>query len=308
MKVLVTGADGFVGLWMIQRLADDGHEIVAAVRPGCAVPSGVRWVELELRNDESVRRMADVAADAVVHLAAVASGADAREDPGEAWEVNAAGTARLLEALGTAREAGRGDPQVLVVSTGEVYGGGAARPRVETDALLPCSPYAASKVGAETAALEVGRRTGLRVVIVRAFPHTGRGQDHRFVIPFFARRLQEAKRSGDATVRVGNLEPVRDFLHVSDVVEAYTLLLTRGVPGEIYNVASGRGVSIREVFERIAALVGAAASAETDPRLTRRSDIPYLVGNAEKLRLATGWSPRVDLDTALEEVVRAEAD
>jgi GDP-4-dehydro-6-deoxy-D-mannose reductase len=311
MRVLVTGADGFVGTRLVRRLLGDGHEVVGAVQRGAprrlspAEQARVEWLPLELATIDSVRRVAGARYDAVVHLAAVASGAEAAGDPGHAWAINAAGTARLAQVLVENKE--QADPVVLIVSTGEVYGR-ASGPRRETDPVAPCSPYAASKAGAELAALEAWRRAGLRVVVARAFPHTGAGQDTRFVVPAFIGRLRVAQQAGAPVIKVGNLAPVREFLHVDDVVEAYVRLLGHGRPGEIYNVASGEGISIRELLERLAALVGVQAVAEVDPRLVRSGDIPCLLGDATKLRSATGWAPRHTLEETLADVVHAQAD
>src|SRR5205807_4492018 len=115
----------------------------------------------------SVRALIDRPLDAVVHLAAMASGGDALKDPVGAWEVNATGTARLAE-LVARRHAGSGGPLFLLASTGEVYGVGEGRARLETDAVVPVSPYAASKAGGELALQEIGRRTGLRSIVARA--------------------------------------------------------------------------------------------------------------------------------------------
>ncbi|HEX2646453.1 MAG TPA: GDP-mannose 4,6-dehydratase [Candidatus Dormibacteraeota bacterium] len=322
MKVLVTGADGFVGRWLVRRLLEDGHTVYGAVRPGQSPPpvppaadltaaehAAVRWLPLELGEAESVRRAVDLPYDAVIHLAAVASGSDALRDPGYAWTVNAAGTARIVHVLGEARRAERADPVVLVISTSEVYGRAPeARPRRETDPVLPCSPYAASKLGAEVAALEAWRRTGLKILIARAFAHTGPGQDTRFVVPAFAERLRVAKRVHAPVVKVGNLEPVREFLHVRDVVDAYVRLVERGEPGETYNVASGEGVSLHAVFDRLLRLMGVHVIPETDPEFVREGDILHLVGDARKLRATTGWAPRYALDETLRDVLNAQAD
>jgi GDP-4-dehydro-6-deoxy-D-mannose reductase len=333
MKVLVTGADGFVGRWLIRRLLNDGREVYAGVRPVAAPASGgggggsgganagggaqdleaaehaaVRWLPLELTDQESVRRAVDLPYDAVVHLAAVASGLEAARDPGYAWAVNAAGTARIAQVLAQAKGEGRADPLVLVVSTSEVYGCGEHRPRRETDPLAPCSPYAATKAGAELAALEAWRRAGLRVVVARPFAHTGPGQDARFVIPALAQRLKFAKRIGAPVVKVGNLEPVREFLDVRDVVDAYARLLVRGQPGEIYNVAAGQGIGLEQLFFRLAELAGVRAIPEVDPELMRRADIAHLVGDGSKLSAATGWAPRHSLDETLRDVLDAQAN
>lgn len=322
MKVLVTGADGFVGRWLARRLLEDGHTVYGAVRPGQTPPpvpptadltpaerDAVRWLPLELDDADSVRRTVDLPYDAVIHLAAVSSGTDASRDPGYAWTINAAGTARIADVLGDAKRAERVDPVVLVVSTGEVYGHALeTRLRRETDPAAPSSPYAASKLGAEIAALEAWRRTGLKVIVARAFAHTGPGQDTRFVVPAFAERLRFAKRVHAPVVKVGNLEPVREFLHVRDVIDAYVRLVARGVPGETYNVASGEGVSLETLFAKLATLLGVRVIHEADPELARAGDILHLVGDASKLRAATGWAPRYSLDATLRDVLDAQAD
>ncbi len=312
MRLLVTGADGFVGRHLVRRLARDGHRIGAACRQGAAPVdwggADVTVLPLELTDDRSVREAAEFGPDAVVHLAAVASNPEALADPGLAWTVNAAGTARLAEALVRQREKAGVEGRLLVVSSGEVYGPGPAAARRETDAVAPASPYAASKVGAELAGLEVWRRTGLPVTVTRSFTHTGPGQDGRFVLPAFAARLLEARASGTRRVRTGNLAPVRDLLDVRDVVEAYVLLLRSGEPGEIYNVSRGEGVSVGELFRMLAELIGARADPEPDPALARRNDIPHLVGDSTKLRRATGWAPARTLQQTLRGLVDAEAD
>jgi GDP-4-dehydro-6-deoxy-D-mannose reductase len=314
MKVLVTGADGFVGRHLLRRLVGEGHEVTAARRPGGAdLPIAdttllsLRWLSLELADPASVAAVAGHAADAVVHLAAVSSNADALRDPDEAWTVNALGVVRLLGALGARRVAGLADPLVLLISSAEVYGLGESRPRREHDPPAPLTPYAASKAAAEIAGLEAWRRTGLRVIIARPFQHTGPGQTTRFVLPAFAERLRGARASGAPTVPTGNLTPVRDFLDVRDVVAAYLLLLQSGTPGATYNVARGEGATLGSLFARLAELLGVQVEPVPDPVLARRADIPHLVGDAGRLRHETGWAPVHTLDDMLRDLADAEA-
>lgn len=313
MKVLVTGADGFVGRHLVRRLLRDGHRVGAAVRAD--VPAVAEWhaapvtrLPFELTDGHSIESALEYGPDAVVHLAAVASNREAWSDPGQAWVVNAAGTARLAEALAR-RNANAGTEAVLlVVSSGEVYGAGETVPRVESDPVRPQSPYAASKLGGEVAALEVWRRTGLTAIVARPFTHTGPGQPTRFVLPAFAARLSQARARGDKEVPTGNLEPVRDLLDVRDVVEAYVALLRKGRAGEVYNISRGEGQSVRDMFYRLAKLVGVEAEPRPDPELTRARDLPYLVGNSSKLREATGWAPAISLDAMLRGLVDAQTD
>jgi GDP-4-dehydro-6-deoxy-D-mannose reductase len=315
VKVLVTGADGFVGRHLVQRLIETGHEVTAASRPSVSPESwlrdqwrqAVRVVPFELTDSASVRAAIGNPLDAVVHLAAVASVREARDDPGKAWVVNAAGTARLVNALLSIRDVPEQDPVVLIVSSAEVYGKGDHLPRTEHDPLRPQSPYAASKVGAEVAALEAWRRAGLRVLIARPFTHTGPGQRPPYVVPSFVERLLAAKAGSSNRIPTGNLEPVRDLLDVRDVVEAYLGLLAAGLPGETYNIARGEGITLGELFRRVAALLGVEAEPVSDPALVRPEDIPHLVGDATKLRRATGWSPTITLEQTVRDMVDAQA-
>jgi GDP-4-dehydro-6-deoxy-D-mannose reductase len=269
--------------------------------------SDVPNLSLELLDRDSIDRATSESWDAVIHMAAVSSGTQAHKDPMKTWEVNALGTACLAYGLGQAKLAG-GDPLFLLVSTAEVYGAGSEERRVETDPVQPVSPYAASKLAAEIACLEVHRRTGLRVVVARPFPHIGAGQDTRFVVPAFLERIRFAKKINAPVVKVGRVDPVREFMHVSDVVIAYTLLIEKGAPGGIYNVACGRATSVRDLFFMLSDAVQHRVIPEGDHELIRPVDIPYLVGDSSKLRAETGWEPSISLEQTIREIVDAEAN
>ena len=309
MKVLVTGADGFAGRYLVRELVDRGHAVLAAIRPGGASPWPVAWpvtpVPFELLDSASVSAALAQPVDAIVHLAALASNAEARREPGAAWTLNAAGTARVAEAAAAQRDGGRG-PRLLAVSSGEVYGA-AEGLLAEDREPLPLSPYAASKLGAEIAVRAVARRTGLDVMIVRPFTHTGPGQLTTYFVPAMLERLRAAKRAGTRAIRVGNLAPVRDMIDVRDVVRAYALLLERGEPGATYNVARGEGIALSELFRRMARAVGVDAVPEPDPELLRAGDLPSLIGDPSRLRQATGWAPAISLDQTLADMLDAEA-
>jgi len=317
MNVLVTGADGFVGSWLVRRLVDEGHAVTGTFRPDedhrerrfeAAVRDRVAWVPLELADDDSVRRTATGSWDAVVHLAAVSWVSVAERSPGRAWNENAGGTARLARVLGDAVRAGDADPLVLVVSSVEVYGPGSPAPRREVESPAPVSAYAASKVGAEVAAQQEWRRTGLRIVIARPSPHTGRGQHERAFVPRYARRVLTARRLRAPAIATGLLDGVRDFMHVSDAVDAYTRLLTAGVPGDVYNVSSGEPVRLEDVVLRLCALADWKPILEVDAADVRADAVPHLVGDSTKLRSVTGWTPRRTLDETLQEVLDAQTD
>lgn len=312
-RLLVTGADGFVGRWLVRAARAAGTPVVAAILPGATVPAEwqssardtapVDVVPADLLDDDAVQRLADRRPDAVVHLAAIASGAEARKNPDAALAVNATATTLLAALLATTSR-----PRFLFVSTGEVYGAGHTAPITESAPTDPGSPYAVSKAGAEAALHSIWQRTGLPVVVARAFPHTGPGQSVTYVLPALAARLRDAKATGAHTITAGNLGAIRDFLDVRDVVRAYLLLLEKGVPGEAYNVASGIGHRLSDCFGMLARLIDVDARVEQDASLLRPGDIPVLIGDSGKLRAATGWTPEISFERTLQDLVNAQAD
>ena len=170
----------------------------------------------------------------------------------------------------------------------------------ESTPLRPRSPYARTKAAAEALG-EAAARDGLDVVRVRAFNHTGAGQADAFVVSSFARQVAAIRARRQAPVmRVGNLESVRDFLHVDDVLDAYRALLDPSVPADVYNVAGGVATSIQTLLDRLIELASIAPTIETDPERFRPTD--WLVGDATRLRKATGWQPRIPFEAILREL------
>jgi GDP-4-dehydro-6-deoxy-D-mannose reductase len=142
------------------------------------------------------------------------------------------------------------------------------------------------------------------VVIARSFSHTGPGQDARFVYPSFAGQIAAAERAGgEACLHVGDLSPVRDFLDVRDVVRAYRVLMARGESGAIYNVCSGRPLTIRGGLEILLQAARRPIAVHPDPQRMRPADIPYLVGDGGRLRAATGWRPEIRIEDTLRELL-----
>jgi GDP-4-dehydro-6-deoxy-D-mannose reductase len=287
MRVFVTGASGFVGRRLVPRLRASGHLALGADR------------EVDItRPDLLGPALEGFAPDAIIHLAAMSSVAQSWRQPGLCYQLNFLGTRCLLA---TAREF---CPQarILLIGSADQYAPSRAESRGldEQTPLRPRSPYARTKAAAELLG-ELHAAEGLDVVRIRAFNHTGAGQSDRFVASAFARQLAEI-RAGvrPPRMRVGNLDSVRDFLHVDDVIEAYRGLLAPSVPADVYNVASGRGASIRSILDDLVEISGVSPQIEIDPARWRETD--WLVGDASKLRRATGWRPRLPLETILEEL------
>jgi len=238
----------------------------------------------------------------VYHLAAVSHVGESWADPERTWRVNTEGTLHVLRACLDA-----GVARVLVVGSAEEYGpvDKDALPITEDAPLRPVSPYSASKVGAEFLALQSFLGEGLPTLRVRAFNHTGPGQSPGFLIPALAGRIAAAEHEGRDEVAVGATDPVRDITDVRDIVRAYRLLVERGVPGEVYNVCRGEGVSVAEVAQQLLALAKRPLRLTVDPELVRPVDVPRLIGSPTKLNEATGWEPEIPLARTLADVLDA---
>jgi GDP-4-dehydro-6-deoxy-D-mannose reductase len=301
MRVLVTGASGFVGRHLLDALRAGGHETIAAGGPHDATP----FVQLDILDAAAVQRVVDDAkSDAIVHLAGQAFVPQSITDPLGTLRVNATGTANLLEAARAYRDRSGVAVRVLVISSAEIYGihRPDRMPLDENAVPRPANPYAASKVAAETYALTWARSYKLDVLVARPFNHIGPGQDARFAVPSFAQQLAEIAAGAPPVMKVGNLEAQRDFLDVRDVVAAYVLLVANARPGEVYNICSGQPVAIREVLRQLITIAHVPVEVRDDPDRMRPSDLPILSGDATKLRAATGWAPAFTLAASLRDI------
>lgn len=291
MRAFLTGGSGFVGGFLRAHLGASGDEVsVLDDRLDLGDPAAV----VELAAGLSAARP-----DVIYHLAALTHVGRSWEDPASTMRVNALGTLAVLEA---ARRLSV-PPRVLLISSAEVYGSGSGIPITEEAPLAPVTPYAASKVAAEYLGLQAFLGRGLEVVRARPFNHVGPGQGDAFVVSALARRIVEAERSGGGSIAVGNLAAARDFTDVRDVVRAYRMLATDGVPGEAYNVCSGSARTIQELFEILISYAKEPVETHEDPDLFRPVDVPVLVGDATKLRALCGWMPEIEIDSTLEAVL-----
>jgi len=255
--------------------------------------------EVDVTNPVAIQAaLAKHAPEAIVHLAALSSVATSWREPHLCYRQNFVGTRSLLAAAHSACP----DARVLLIGSADQYAATtpAAEPIDETTPLRPRSPYARTKAAAELLGAAAARR-GQNVVRVRAFNHTGAGQPDLFVVSNFARQVARIRLGHQEPImRVGNLESVRDFLHVDDVLDAYLALLDPSVPAATYNIASGRSTSIQEILDRLIEIADIDPRVERDPDRWRETD--WLVGDASRLRQATGWQPKISLETILVEL------
>jgi GDP-4-dehydro-6-deoxy-D-mannose reductase len=311
MRVLITGITGFAG----SHLA----EYLLAEHPEVEIYGTYRWrsrmdniehlgqtfelLECELRDMSSVHQaVAKARPDAIFHLAAQSFVPSSWSAPSDTILSNLSGQINLFEAV---RALGL-DPVIQIACSSEQYGMVLPDevPIKETNPLRPLSPYAVSKVGQDFLGYQYFQSYGLKVVRTRGFNHTGPRRGDVFVNSNFARQVARIELGlAPAVIRVGNLDAVRDFTDVRDMVRAYWLAATRARPGEVYNIATGVGITIRELLERILALASVEVRIETDPARLRPSDVEVLIGDSSKFRADTGWEPRVPFEQTLRDTL-----
>ncbi len=330
--VLVTGAAGFVGRWLVADLLAAGCRVIGLdlVRDPSAPPAQIgpfrlaggdeasrtgfryqgdtgQWVlePCSLVDAEAVRELVNqVRPGTIYHLAAQSSAAASFGDPRGTFAVNVSGTLNLLEAVRALPEAEW--PKLLAVGSAEEYGpqGDSPVPLTEDAPVQPVSPYGVSKVTQTLLCQQYHNCFDLPAIATRSFSHTGPGHDPRFAFPSFARQIATAEAGQrDPVLAVGNLSAVRDFLDVRDVIRAYRLLVAHGESGQVYNVCSGHPLTIQEGLEILLAQARFPLEVTPDPDRQRPSDIPYLVGDGRKLRRRTGWSPERKIATTLGELL-----
>ena len=296
-RALITGATGFVGRILAAHLEARDWEVV---RVGFPPDETARLCDV--RDPENIAKVLDGVGEIshVFHLAAIAFVPDAMRDPTLAMDVNLLGTVRLASALLERHPKAR----LLNVTSSEVYGPPQRLPIDESHPLAPVNPYAISKTAADQYCAYLAKATDLDVVCARPFNHSGPGQSNSFVLSSFACQVADIEAGrGEPVLNVGNLEAARDFLHVNDVVRAYELLALKGRPGEAYNIASGRAISISRAVEVLLQSSRVPIEVRQDPQCMRPVDVPELYGSHEKLSQNTGWEPETPFENILQDLL-----
>lgn len=298
---LVTGAAGFAGSHLIERLARGGVPVVAWHRPGGGQPTdvaGVTWNAVDLRDRQAVERaLVGIAPETVYHCAGAPHVGRSWDRTFETFDTNVRCTHHLLEALRALHSRAR----VVITSSAMVYAG-SLHALNEQSAVQPASPYAVSKIAQEMIALEDAG--DLSVCVARSFNHFGPRQTPGFVTSDFARRIADIEAGLFAPeISVGNLEARRDLTDVRDTVRAYHLIAERGVPGRIYNVCSGRTVVIGELLDLMLARARVPIVIRTDPKRLRPIDQPIVLGDNGLIGRELGWAPEIPLEQTLDDVL-----
>ena len=301
--VLVTGAAGFVGSHLLELLEQDDTDIVAWKRPGTdpLVPGRRGRGDTVERHDRAggAAAVAATRPAAVYHLAGAAHVGDSWRYTRETFAGNVLASHHLYDGL---RRAGL-RPRVLVTLSATIYTP-LDRAITEHDPVRPTSPYGTSKLAQEMLSFRAWEDDGLPALLARSFNHMGPRQAPSFVAPSIARQIALIEAGARPPVlTLGNLDPRRDLMDVRDTVRAYRAMMQSAAPGVPYNVCSGRAVAIREVVELFVAHARVPVRVEQDPALLRPNDIPLLLGDASRLRAATGWAADIPLEQTVSDLL-----
>ena len=311
MRVLITGITGFAG----SHLAD----YLLAEHPDVEVYGTRRWrsrmenvdhlgdrvnlVECDLNDATAVlSTLGEVRPQVIFHLAAQSFVPTSWKAPAETLSTNINSQTNIFEAM----RALDLDCTIQIAGSSEEYGLVLPDevPITEDNPLRPLSPYAVSKVGQDLLAYQYYKSYGLKTIRTRGFNHTGPRRGEVFVTSNFAKQIASIEAGlQDPVIRVGNLSSRRDFTDVRDTVRAYWLAVEKGRPGEVYNIATGKAITIRELLDRLLALSDAKVELEVDPDRLRPSDVEILLGDYSKLEADTGWQPKISLQTTLQDTL-----
>ena len=310
IKCLITGITGFAGSHLAEYLLSLGN---------CEVHGTIRWRsrteniehlkgkiylhDCDLRDAYSVNQLiCSLKPDRIYHLAAQSFVPMSWTAPAETFVTNVIGQTNIFEAVRTCGCQCR----IQLACSSEEYGLVLPDevPIKETNPLRPLSPYAVSKVAQDLMGYQYHQSYKMFIIRTRGFNHTGPRRGEVFVTSNFARQIAEIEKGRrEPVVYVGNLEAVRDFTDVRDTVRAYYLILEKGIPGEVYNVATGKGHKIAEVLEILKVFSKVKFEIRQDPKRLRPSDVELLIGDPGKLKKATGWEPQIPFEKTLEDLL-----
>lgn len=300
-RVLIFGANGFVGGYLIKEFSDHGYDVFGSDLASSVVHPGLcGYAKADLLDLDSVENVViSSSPDVIVNLAAISSVGQSWKMPSLTMQVNVCGTLNILDAARKLPVI----PKILLVGSSEEYAP-SDRPLKETDPIDATNPYGVSKVTQERLAEIYAEQYGMRIYRTRSFNHTGVGQNPNFVIPSWCRQVAEIERSGNpGIIRVGNLDVARDFSDVRDVVRAYRMIVESDHTGEVFNVGSGRAYHLRDLLSLIISHSSHEIEVRVDSALIRPSDAASICSDINKVDQRISWKPSIDIECTLTEMI-----
>lgn len=311
-RYLITGFSGFVGRHFVEYLENNGDICLVKgldIAPpdfGFDLYSNVKigFERIDLLSKGQVENIIqEFQPTAILHLASFSSVAFSWKEPVQSFQNNTNIFLNLIDAVRTAKM----DVRILSIGSSEEYGNvtDGDLPLTEEHRLNPVSPYAVARISQEYLSRIYTDGYGMDIVLTRSFNHIGPMQKETFFVSSMAKQLVELKRSGRkrGEIVTGDVSIVRDFTDVRDVVRAYHLLLHRGRRGEVYNVCSGRGLSLKELIDIMAGQLGLEVDINVDDRLIRPADNRKIVGSNEKIKRELGWENAIPLEQSLKDMI-----
>lgn len=302
MRVLITGASGFVAPHLATLLHANGYEVHGLTRS--STPPGYHQIHYaNLLSAPAVRSVLEAARpDAIIHLAAQSAVPQSWQDPAGTLTNNIAGQANLLETVHQLNLPAR----IIVAISAEVYGNvpPAHLPVQEEEVFRPLNPYAVSKAAQDLLAFQYATALGMDIIRLRTFNHLGPGQSDRFAIPSFARQIAEIELGRrEPVLYTGDLSTERDYTDVRDIAHAYLRAIEATTSGAVYNVGSGIAYRIADLLEQLCTLARTPITVRPDPHRFRPADIPRIVSDSSRFRNETGWEPRITIAQSLADIL-----
>lgn len=308
-KALVTGITGFAGSHLAELLLAKKIEVHGLGRWRSRtenidhIQKKIHLIEGDLLDAHFLQDvMMNVRPDLVFHLAAQSFVPASWTSPAVTLEINVVGSCNLFEAVRAAQTT----PAIQIACSSEEYGhvNPTEVPIKETNPLRPLSPYGVSKLAMDYLGYQYHKSYGMKIVRTRGFNHTGPRRGDVFAESTFAKQIAEIEAGRkEPVLYVGNLEAERDYTDVRDMVNGYYLAATKGEPGEVYNICSGKAVKIRWVLETLLSFSKVKVKVEQDPARMRPSDVPILLGDWSKFKKQTGWKPTIKLEKTLKDLL-----
>jgi GDP-4-dehydro-6-deoxy-D-mannose reductase len=309
-RVLITGITGFTGSHLAEYCLNKGYEVFGLTRGRYHqynfiehIVDKLKLIEGDLSDYHSIQScLKESEPDLIFHLGAISSVPLSWKAPQSTFNTNTTGTLNILEAVRMSKL----DIKTLVVGSSEEYGlvYKDETPIKETNPLRPLSPYGVSKIASDLLGYQYYKSYGLKVIRVRPFNIIGTRGGQEIVTANFALQLSKIKNGKQKTLKVGNMDSIRDFNNVKDIVRAYDIAMDKCDYGDVYNICTGNGITIKELLDKMILISEIYnISYDKDIKRVRPSDVDNLIGDSTKFRDKTGWTPKIPLDESIREVL-----